>query len=97
MSVQRNNGNMERRDDIGPDDTIIIMVLFDGRGHNATDADAVTPHGHQHRFAVFVEHSSIHGFAVCGAQLENMANLNTAADSQCSLALRATITFTHLA
>ena len=72
------------------------MVLLDGRGDDARDADAVTAHLERESVAVFVEESRFHLVGVLGAQLEDMSDLDSAAQFQAALAVRARVACYHI-
>ena len=46
---------MERRDRKGPDNALVVVMLFDGRGCRAPDPDAVASHHGQAFLAVGIE------------------------------------------
>ena len=64
------------------------IVLLDGGGDDARHADAVAAHLDDLRLALRVQKSGFQGFGIFGAQLEDMADLDTAADFQRALAVR---------
>ena len=68
------------------------MALLDGRGHHARDAKAVAAHLWHDLGAGFVEHGQVQGTAVFVAQLEDMADLDTAQNIDRALAVGAGIT-----
>ena len=76
---------MERRDGEGPDNALLIMVLFDRRSCSAADADAVASHDGQAFFAVGIQERGIHGFTVFGAEHEDMSDFNAFGGLQCSV------------
>ena len=78
----------ERCQRIGPDDAALVVVLLNGCCRQAGDADAVAAHFHVLGLAVNVEKSSLHGAAVFGTQVKNMANLNATLDRQHATAIR---------
>jgi hypothetical protein len=45
---------------VGPDDAALVVVLLDGGGRQARDADAVAAHLEGLRLAVFVEEGGVH-------------------------------------
>src|SRR5690625_3937853 len=61
-----------------PDDTAFVVVLFDGCGHNARHTDAVAPHDERLFYAVVVQEGGLHGLGVFGAQIEDLADFDTA-------------------
>ena len=73
------------------------MVLLDGGGWQARDANAVTPHFHELRLAVLIQKSSFHRLAVFGAEVKHMAYLNAALNRQHTLAVRRRVTRDHIA
>src|SRR5690606_32106924 len=81
----------------GPDDAVGIVVLFDGGCDDAADADAVTAHDHCLFAAFLAEYLRAHGLAVLGAELEDVADLDTPSDFQGALAVRARIPAHHVA
>src|SRR5438132_12692714 len=80
-----------------PPDALRIMVLLDGGGRQATGADAIATHNDRVLLAVGVEKVRVQGFAVFGAELENMPDLDAAREHQSSSTNRAAITFGHVA
>ena len=58
------------------------MVLFDGGSYDAGHTNPVASHWHVARRAFRVEYRHVHGFAVLGAELEDLANLDATGDRQ---------------
>lgn len=73
------------------------MVLFDGGGDHAGYADAVAAHDQVDRLALFAQDVQLHRFAVLGAKLEDMTDLDAALDHQGALAVRAGVAFDDIA
>src|SRR3990172_7515477 len=82
LVTDRHERDLERRDRIGPDDAVVVVVLLDGGGDDARDADAVAAHGHDDALSGFVEHRGVQLLAVLGAELEDVADLDAAADAE---------------
>ena len=76
MHVDRHQCDLEWGDRVGPDNAIVVIVLFDSGSDNATDTNTVTAHAHKLLFSIFIEHGSFHRFTVLGAELEDMTNFN---------------------
>src|SRR3989338_2573450 len=74
--------DLERRDGAGPDDAVVVVVLLDGGGDDARDADAVAAHGHDDALSSLIEHCGVQLLAVLGAELEDVADLDAAADAE---------------
>ena len=72
------------------------MVLLDGRRDDAGNANTIAAHFHYRSLAVFIQNRGVHGLAVLVAQLENVANFNTATDLQCAVTIRAGIALDHI-
>ena len=70
-----------------------VVVLLDGGGHNAGNTNTVAAHFHDLGFAVIVQEADIHGLGIFVAQLEDMADFNTASQFQTALFVRADIAF----
>ena len=81
---------MKWRDGVRPDNTVVIVVLFDGGGDDTRHADAIAAHRHGNKAAVLTLAGGLHGLAVPGAELEDVAHLDTAADAECARAVLAT-------
>ena len=73
------------------------MILFNGGGNDTRHTDSVAAHVQRGRLARDIEHGGAHGLAVLLAQLEYVADLDTARDGQRSLARGAGIARHHLA
>ncbi len=58
------------------------MILLDRRRYDAGHTDAVTAHGHVARHALRVEHRGVHRFAVLGAELKYLPDLDPASHGQ---------------
>ena len=86
LQIDRDQRHGERGDGLGPDDALVIVVLFDGRRHDARHTDAITAHEHRHGLALLVEHRGVHGLAVLAAELEDVAHLDAAGDAERALA-----------
>src|SRR5882762_11262603 len=91
LQVQGYQHYLEGRDRCGPDDAALIVVLFDGRGHNARHTDTVATHVQGGFAACLIEHQRLHGLAVLAAQLKDVTHLDAARDLQASLTGRARI------
>ncbi|MDT4870145.1 hypothetical protein FQZ97_1052080 [compost metagenome] len=63
------------------------MVLFDGRGWQARDADAVATHFEVSRLAVFAQEGGVHRLAVFGTQVKHMAHFDATLDGEQALAV----------
>ena len=87
----------EGRDGLGPDDSLFIMILFNGRRHDARHTNAVAAHQRGQGLAGRVEHRGLHGLAVLAAQLEDMTHLDAAADGQRARAGGAGVAGHHIA
>ena len=79
---QRGQTNGVGGDGDGPDDAVLVVGLLDDGLHGAGDADAVGTHDGGLLFARFVEEQGVEGLAVFGAELENVADFDGAADFQ---------------
>ena len=55
------NYEQERCHGMGPDDALVVVMLFNRRCHNSRYADAVASHLHRLRAACFVQKSGVHG------------------------------------
>src|SRR5439155_2235868 len=91
LQVQGYQHYLEGRDRRGPADAALIVVLLDGRGHDARHADTVAAHVARGLTARLIEHQRFHGLAVLAAQLEDVTDLDAARDLQAPLAGRAGI------
>ena len=69
------------------------MVLLDRGGDDSCYANAVAAHYHRCLGAAAVLYRCAHRFAVLGAQLKNMSNLDSAGNAQCAFATRCWIAF----
>src|SRR6185436_18961534 len=67
---------------IGPDDSALIVILFDRGCHDARHTDAIASHQHRDRAPSVVEHGRAHGVAVLGPELEYVPHLDSACDRQ---------------
>ena len=52
----------------------LIVILLNGGGNYAANANPVAAHGNGYIFAIFVQHPGIHFLAVLLAQLEDVAH-----------------------
>ncbi len=89
--ADRHDREFERRHRQRPDDAALVVVLLDRRGDDARDADAVTAHFHRLLFAGFVEKRAFQRRGILGAQLEDMADFDAAADVERALAVGAQV------
>src|SRR6476661_6817860 len=76
--AERDDGHREGRHGVGPDDSLVVVVLLDGRGDDARDADAVAAHLHGLRLALLVDVIHAHLRRVRGAQLEHVSHFDAA-------------------
>src|SRR4029077_11162916 len=74
--------DLERGNGLRPDDSALIVILLDGRGHDARHTNAVTTHVQGHFLATFVEDDPFHGLAVLGSQLEDVTDFDAPDDLQ---------------
>jgi hypothetical protein len=58
------------------------VVLLNGGGHRAADADAIATHDHWMRRACAVEVGGAHGLTIFGAELKDVPDLDAAHDAQ---------------
>lgn len=75
------------------DDAFFVVILLDGGGNDAGDADAVAAHFHNLRFAVVVKEAYVHGLGVFVAQLEDVSDFNAAREFQTALPVGAFVAF----
>ena len=66
------------RQRVRPNNTARIVVLLNRRGGKARDTDAVAAHFHRLGLTVHIQERRVHGLAVLGAQIEDVADLNAA-------------------
>ena len=97
VHVHRDDHHLKRRDGIRPDDAGIVIVLLDGGGDHAGDADAVAAHLHDGGLAFLVQHRGLHRLGVLGAELEDVAHFDAALEQQGALATGAWVAFHHVA
>src|SRR5438874_6431178 len=97
LQVQGYENHLKGRDRRRPDDAALIVVLFDGRGHDARHTDTVAAHVERGLAARLIEHQRLHGLAVLAAQLEDVADLDAARDLQPAGAGRAGIALDDVA
>src|SRR5476649_587996 len=95
--AQGHQRDLERCQRVAPDDAVLVVVLLDGSGHHARNTDAVAAHGQRHWLAVFTQDLAFQGFAVLGAELEDMPDFNAAFDFQGAFAVRARIASHYVA
>src|SRR5262249_40199380 len=75
-----------------PDDSLVIMVLFNPGSRHSRDADAVTAHNDRLRFALGIQESAVHRFGILGAELEYMAYFDPLCGLQSAVAPRTPLT-----
>ena len=97
VHADRADHHGEGRDGVRPDDAALVVVLFDGSGRQARDADTVAAHLEELGLAVLVEERGVHGAAVLGAQVEHVADLDAALDGQLALAVGRRVAGQHVA
>ena len=91
VHIDRHYSHLKWSDGLWPNNAVVIMVLFYGRGNNATHTYTIAAHGHSAVFTVFVQHCGFHGFTVFGAELEDMTHFNTALNFQYAFSIWAWI------
>jgi hypothetical protein len=97
VHVNRHDGDLEWCDREREDDAALVVVLLDGRRHDAGNANAIAAHDHRDRAAFFVQHGGLHGFAVFGAELEDMTHFDTALEFQRAAPVGAGLAGHHVA
>ena len=73
------------------------MTLFNAGGHDAADSNAVATHDHHLRLAVLIQIAGVHGLAVLGAELEDVADFDAALDGERAIAIGTDVAFAYLA
>ena len=91
------NHHGEGRQGVGPNDAFGIVVLLDGGGRQAGDANAVATHLEVLGLAVIGQKRGAHGLAVLGAEVKNMTHLDAALDGQHAFAIGRDVAFDHVA
>ena len=97
VRVDRHDGRGEGCQHRGPGDAPVVVVLFDGSGHDAAYPDAVAAHDRDLLAAVLVGDPGVHGFAVLGTQLKDVPDLDAAPDDEPAVAVRAGVAGDHVA
>ena len=69
---------MEWRNGEGPNNTFVVMVLFDRRGGSPSDSDAVAAHDGEAFFALRIQERGLHEFTVFGAEHKDVSDFNAA-------------------
>ncbi len=78
--AQRGQAHLKWGHADGPQDAILVMALFDDGLERARDADAVAAHDGKLPCPGFVEEGGVQLFAVLEADLEDVSDLDAAAD-----------------
>ncbi len=65
------------------------MVLLNGCGNHAGDADAVAAHAHHLITAIFTLNGGFQRVRILGAELEDVTHFDAAFNLQCTFAIRA--------
>ena len=73
------------------------MILLNGRRRQARNANAVAPHLHELGFTVHIQKRGVHGLAVLGTQVKDVAHFNAALNGQHALAVGRGIARNHVA
>ena len=89
--VQRGNPNVVGRDLWREDDAIIVMVLLDASGEEASDSDAVASHDDGALFAILRRKVRAERLAVSRSKLEDMSDFDSAPRRHWRTALRAQV------
>src|SRR6185503_10204419 len=97
LQVERHEHHLEGRQRLRPDDAALIVILLDGRGHDARHTDAIAAHEQRHFTARLIEHGRLEGLAVFAPELKDVSDLDTAGDLEAAAAARARIARAHVA
>src|ERR1019366_5003005 len=89
FSVGGNYDYLKRRDGWRQPESVLVVILLDGSGQDALDANPVAAHDGGDLLAVAVEHAGTHGFGILIAQLEDVSDLDGGIDAQGSPAVGA--------
>ena len=81
----------------GEDDAAFVVALLDGGADDARDADAVAAHFHDLVLALLIQERAFQRLGVLGAQLEDVADLDAAAEFERPLAVGRRIALDHVA
>ena len=68
----------KRRQRLRPGNAAVIVILFNNRRDQASDAHAVATHYGRGITTILIQDEGPHRFAVCAVELENMPNFDAA-------------------
>ena len=85
---------MEGGDVMRPENTILVVILFDGSCDNAGYADSVAAHKGMNREIVFSQYCGVHGPGVFVSKLENVSDFNTSTNTDFSFFVGSQVTGT---
>ena len=76
VRLQVDDGDLERRHRLRPDDAGLVMARLDDAADQARHADAIGAHLDRNRAAIRSRHIGTHGARIFGAEIEDVADLN---------------------
>jgi hypothetical protein len=82
LGVGGDDDNFKGRDGGRQPESVFVVILFDGGGEDALDADAVTAHDGRDFFAVAVENASAHGVGILVAEFEDVSDFDGGVDAE---------------
>src|ERR1017187_5029678 len=86
VTLEHGDDAGERRERHRPDDSDVVVILLDGRRHRAAEAEPVAAHRERHHLLGLVGDLAFHRLGVLRPELEDVADLDAAPDSQRALA-----------
>src|ERR1700722_831968 len=76
LDVDRRNHNLKRRNGWRQPEAVLVIALFDRRGQDSFDSDAVASHDRHNFLAIFVEPSRSHRLRIPVTQPEDVPDKN---------------------
>src|SRR6185503_1601116 len=94
---ERDHVHVVRRHRSRPHDPVLVVVLFNDRGHDASGPDAVAAAEQRLLPTVLVEERCAQGLGVEGAEVEDVADLDRGLEDERTATQPAAVTFARLA
>ena len=80
IKIDGSDNDLEGSDGDGPDDTVLVMIVFDGGGKDAVNADTIASHGGELILTILVGIGDIVGFRIFFSKFKDMGEFDGLVD-----------------
>ena len=80
IKIDWSDNDLEWSDSHGPDDTILVMVVFDSSGKDTVNTNTIAAHGRELIFAILIGIGDIVGFGIFFSKFKDMGEFDGLVD-----------------